>query len=110
MPDRKIEIEILAKGRPAEKGIDRVKQKTKDLERQTERSGKSMVASWAKIGVGVAGLTLAFKKLSEAYAVQLKAETTLANALIINAKEGDATLNMWKEYASAFFLICFLTN
>ena len=101
MPDRKIEIEILAKGKPAEKGIDSVKKKTKELDTQVESSGKKMTASWVKVGVAVAGLTLAFKKLSEAYAVQLKAEIALQNALRINARAGDASLNMWKEYASA---------
>ena len=101
MPDRKIEIEILAKGKPAEKGIDSVKKKTKQLDTQVENSGKKMTASWVKVGVAVAGLTLAFKKLSDAYAVQLKAEIALQNALRINARAGDASLNMWKEYASA---------
>ena len=101
MADRKIEIEILAKGKPAEKGIDSVKKKTKELDTQVESSGKKMTASWVKVGVAVAGLTLAFKKLSEAYAVQLKAEIALQNALRINARAGDASLNMWKEYASA---------
>jgi len=101
MPDRKIEIEILAKGKPAEKGIDSVKKKTKELDTQVESSGKKMTASWVKVGVAVAGLTLAFKKLSDAYAVQLKAEIALQNALRINARAGDASLNMWKEYASA---------
>jgi len=101
MADRKIEIEILAKGKPAEKGIDSVKKKTKELDTQVESSGKKMTASWVKVGVAVAGLTLAFKKLSDAYAVQLKAEIALQNALRINARAGDASLNMWKEYASA---------
>ena len=101
MADRKIEIEILAKGKPAEKGIDSVKKKTKELDTQVESSGKKMTASWVKVGVAVAGLTLAFKKLSDAYAVQLKAEIALQNALRINARAGDASLNVWKEYASA---------
>ena len=101
MADRKIEIEILAKGKPAEKGIDSVKKKTKQLDTQVESSGKKMTASWVKVGVAVAGLTLAFKKLSDAYAVQLKAEIALQNALRINARAGDASLNVWKEYASA---------
>ena len=101
MPDRKIEIEILAKGRPAEKGIDKVKKKTKDLELQTDSSSKKMSMSWAKVGVAVTGLTLAFKKLSDIYSVQLKAETALYNALRLNAQEGENTLEMWKDYASA---------
>ena len=101
MPDRKIEIEILAKGKPAERGIDKVKQKTKDLQRTTEKSGASMTMAWAKVGASVGALVIAFNKLNQAYGTQLKAEIALGNALKINAKQGSANLDYWKQYASA---------
>jgi len=60
-----------------------------------------MKASWVKVGLAVAGVTVALKKATEAHAVQLKAELALSNALRLNAKEGEATLDMWKNYASS---------
>ena len=100
MAKKQIEIEIIAKGRPAERSIDKVDKKTKKLGNTTESTGAKMRASWIKVGLAVTGVTVALKKATEAHAVQLKAELALNNALKLNAKQGEATLDMWKDYAS----------
>jgi len=97
---KKIEIEILAKGKPAERSIDKVSKKTKKLAKTTEKAGGGMSASWVKVGLAVAGVGVALKKTTEAHAVQLKAEVALNTALRLNAKQGENTLAMWKDYAS----------
>jgi len=98
---KKIEIEILAKGKPAERSIDKVGKKTKKLAKTTAKSGSKMSASWVKVGLAVAGVGMALSKATEAHSVQLKAEIALYNALRLNAKQGEHTLDMWKDYASA---------
>ena len=100
MAKKQIEIEIIAKGKPAERSIDNVDKKTKKLAKTTQTSGGSMTASWVKVGLAVAGVTATLKKATEAHSVQLKAEIALGNALRLNAQQGEATLNMWKDYAS----------
>ena len=55
MAKKQIEIEIIAKGRPAERSIDKVDKKTKKLGNTTESTGAKMRASWAKIGLAIAG-------------------------------------------------------
>jgi len=58
----KIEIEILAKGKPAEKSIGRVDKKTQNLGKTTQRTGKQvdgalvkMRAGWVAVGAAIAG-------------------------------------------------------
>jgi len=57
----KIEIEILAKGKPAEKAIGRVDKKTEKLSKTTKKTGKDvdgvltkMRAGWIAVGAGIA--------------------------------------------------------
>ena len=101
MPDREIRLQILANSKPAERGIDRVKLKTKDLERTTQTSAKTMTMAWTKFGAVIGASILAFNKLNDVYGVQLKAEISLKNALRLNAQQGEANLNTWKKYASS---------
>jgi len=61
MATEKIEIEILAKGKPAEKAIKGVENKTKDLGKTTKKTGKEtdgvlakMKAGWIAVGASVA--------------------------------------------------------
>jgi hypothetical protein len=100
MAKKQIEIEIIAKGRPAERSIDNVDKKTKKLAKTTKTSGSNMTASWAKVGLAIVGVTAVLKKASEAHSVQLKAEIALGNALRLNAKQGEDSIEMWKDYAS----------
>ena len=100
MAKKQIEIEIIAKGRPAERSIDKVDKKTKKLGNTTESTGAKMRASWAKIGLAIAGVTLAAKKGIEASKVQVKAEIALTSAIKLNSKQGEMNIEMWKTYAS----------
>ena len=61
MATEKIEIQIIAKGKPAEKAIKGVEKKTKDLGKQAKKTGKDtdgmltkMRAGWIAVGASVA--------------------------------------------------------
>ena len=61
MATEKLEIEILAKGKPAEKAIKGVEKKTEDLGKTTKKTGKDvdgvlskMRAGWLAVGASVA--------------------------------------------------------
>lgn len=61
MATEKIEIQIIAKGKPAEKAIKGVEKKTKDLGKQAKKTGKEtdgmltkMRAGWIAVGASVA--------------------------------------------------------
>ena len=66
MPTEKIEIEILAKGKPAEKAIKGVEKQTEKLGKTTKETGKTidksvngMRESWAGLGAKIAAVTVA---------------------------------------------------
>ena len=61
MATEKIEIQIIAKGKPAEKAIKGVEKKTKDLGKQAKKTGKDtdgmltkMKAGWIAVGAAMA--------------------------------------------------------
>ena len=74
---KKIEIEILAKGKPAERSIDKVSKKTKKLAKTTEKAGGGMSASWVKVGLAVAGVGVALKKTQKHTLYSLKQKLRL---------------------------------
>ena len=101
MANEKINLEILAKGKPALKAIDKVDKKTKKLGKTTKTTGSSMTDSWAKVGASILAVGFSLKKTTDAYEVQLKAELALTNAIRLNARQGEMNIDMWKKYASA---------
>jgi len=101
MATEKIEIQILANGKPATAAIGKVDRKTKQLGTTTQRTSAMMTKSWAKVGIAIAAVTVVLKKSIDAHGIQLKAELALTNALRLNAKAGDDTAEMWFKYASA---------
>ena len=61
MPTEKLEIDIIAKGKPAEKAIEGVDKKTKDLEKTTIKTGKTtdsmlsrLRSGWVAVGAVIA--------------------------------------------------------
>lgn len=61
MPTEKLEIDIIAKGKPAEKAIENVDKKTQNLEKSTKKAGSTsdsmlsrLKAGWVAVGATVA--------------------------------------------------------
>lgn len=104
MPTEKIQLQILANGKPAEKAITGVDKKVKKLGKTSITSGKqaqvmlsNMKAGWVAVGIAVAGAAL---KAKDALAIQVKAETALSSTIKMLNKNGAMSIEMWKEYAS----------
>ena len=99
--NEKMEIDILANGKPAIKELDKVEKSTKSLEKTTVDSGEKMKASWIAIGAAIGVAAVAAKKAIDMAGEQVKAETALNSALKLQTDQTGLNTKNWLDYASA---------
>ena len=102
MATEKIEIEIIAKGKPAEKAIKGVERKTKDLGTQSKQTGKEVDGVLARMKVGwIAVGASVVKAVSEAAKFE-RASIGLSNSQKRWAQEMSLATDIQAEQVAGF--------